>query len=153
MPVWTTWLIIAGFFAILEIATVGFLVIWIGIGALPAMIYSMFFPEQVLVQVAIWVVCSIVLILLTKNLTDKIKPTPTNTNVYSIIGKRATVIQDIDAEKSSGQIKVGGDVWSAKAENYDDVIPEGTSVEIVSIEGVKAVVKKLVEESTVEAKN
>lgn len=151
MSAWTIWLIIAGFFAILEIITVGFLVIWIGVGALPAMIYSIFFPEQVMVQVVIWVVCSVILILLTKNLTDKVKPTPTPTNVYSIIGKRATVIQNINNDKAQGQVKVGGDVWSAKAENDEEEIPENTIVEIVSIEGVKAIVKKITEEAV--AKN
>ena len=150
MSVWVNWLIVAGFFAILEMVTVGFLVIWIGVGALAAMVYSIFFPEQIIVQIAIWVVASTILILSTKKLTDRIKPAPTKTNVYSIIGKRASVIQAIDDVKSTGQIKVGGDVWSAKAENYEEVIPEGTTVEIVSIEGVKAVVKKV--ENTVEAK-
>ena len=143
MSVWVNWLIVAGFFAILEIVTVGFLVIWIGVGALAAMVYSIFFPEQIIVQVAIWVVCSTLLIISTKKLTDKIKPTPTKTNVYSIIGKRASVIQTIDDGKATGQIKVGGDVWSAKAENFEEIIPEGTTIEVVSIEGVKAVVKKV----------
>lgn len=151
MSAWTIWLIIAGFFAILEMITVGFLVIWIGVGAIPALIYSIFFPEQVMVQIIIWVVCSVILIFLTKDLTDKVKPAPTPTNVYSIIGKRATVVQNINNDKAQGQIKVGGDVWSAKAENDDEVIPENAIVEIVSIEGVKAIVKKVAEEVTHES--
>ena len=151
MSAWTIWLIIAGFFAILEMITVGFLVIWIGVGAIPALIYSIFFPEQVMVQIIIWVVCSVILILLTKDLTDKVKPAPTPTNVYSIIGKRATVVQNINNDKAQGQIKVGGDVWCAKAENDDEVIPENAIVEIVSIEGVKAIVKKVAEEVTHES--
>ena len=39
---WQTWIIIAGFCFIIEIATVGFLVFWFGIGALIAMIVSLF---------------------------------------------------------------------------------------------------------------
>ena len=151
MSAWTIWLIIAGFFAILEMITVGFLVICIRVEAIPALIYTIFFPEQVMVQIIIWVVCSVILILLTKDLTDKVKPAPTPTNVYSIIGKRATVVQNINNDKAQGQIKVGGDVWCAKAENDDEVIPESAIVEIVSIEGVKAIVKKVAEEVTHES--
>ena len=153
MPAWTMWLIIAGFFMILEIVTVGFLVIWIGVGAIPALIYSIFFPEQTIAQIAIWVICSIILILLTKKFTDKLKPTPTPTNVYSIIGKKAVVTQEINNEKGVGQVKVGGDTWSAKTENFTEIVPENTPVEVVAIEGVKVIVKKAVEEAKTEEKS
>ncbi len=142
MEIWTIWLIIAGFFAFLEMLTVGFFVIWLGIAAIPAMIYSMFFPEQVLVQVIIWVILSIILIISTKKLTDKVSPPLVPTNVYSIIGKQAVVTKEINDEKSQGQIRVGGDVWSARGEKITDIIPENTVVvEILRIEGVKAIVR------------
>ena len=148
MSIWSIWLIIAGFFMILEIATAGFLVFWIGVGAIPALIFSLFFPEKIIIQVIIWVFFSVILILSTKKFADKVKPTPTPTNVYSIIGKRATVIVAIDNDSDVGQIKVGGEVWSAKAEEFDEIIPAGTHVEVTAIEGVKAIVKKIkVEES------
>ena len=39
---WQVWLLIAGLFFIGEIATVGFLIFWFGVGALIAMIVSLF---------------------------------------------------------------------------------------------------------------
>ena len=42
----------------------------------------------------------------------------------------------------TGQIKCEGEVWSAKTKEQVN-IPEGSEVEIVSIEGVKAYVKPL----------
>ena len=62
------------------------------------------------------------------------------TNAFSIIGKKALVIKNIDSINKSGQIKVNGEVWSAIGKN-DDTIEKGTEVEVVSINGVKAVVK------------
>lgn len=143
MEVWTIWLIIAGFFAILEIITEGFLVLWIAIGALLAMIFSFFFPEMVTAQVILWALSSAILILSTKKLTAKIVPKTTPTNVYSVIGKRAIVVQEINIDKSSGQVKVDGDLWSAKSENSEEVIPVDSHVEVLRVEGVKVVVKKI----------
>lgn len=141
MEIWTLWLIIAGFFAILEIFTVGFLVIWIGAGALLAMIVSFFFPKQIVLQIAIWVISSIILILLTRKFAEKVEPKATATNVYSIIGKKAYVTKEINNLKSQGQIKINGDTWSARSENPEGIIPIDSEVEIVRIEGVKAIVK------------
>ena len=64
------------------------------------------------------------------------------TNVYSLTGKKAIVIEDIDWTTGSGQIKFEGQVWSAKTEEQVN-IAKGTEVEIVKIEGVKAFVKPL----------
>lgn len=143
MEIWTIWLIITGFFVFLEFLTVGFFVIWFGIAALVPMIYSIFYPEQILVQVAIWAITSTILVLSTKKFTDKVRPAVTQTNVYSIIGKQAIVTQEINNEKMQGQIRVGGDIWSARCENLTEIIPENSVVEILRIEGVKVIVKKI----------
>ena len=65
--------------------------------------------------------------------------TSTKTNAYSIIGKKALVIKEITSH-SSGQIKIKEEVWSADSLNDED-IPENTEVEVVKINGVKAIVK------------
>lgn len=84
---WYIWLIISGICLIIEIMTVGFLVFWFSIGALITMIAS-FFTNNIVVQTAIFVISSTILIFTTKsfvkrfaNSKDSIK-----TNVYSIIG-------------------------------------------------------------------
>ncbi len=141
MQTWIIWLILAGFFFVLEIATEGFLVFWFGIGAVAA-IGTSFLTENIFVQIAVFVIVSIILVLSTRKLTDKIKPKEVPTNVYTILGKKAVVSQAIDNAKSSGQIKIDGDLWSAKSET-DETIEEGSTVEILSIDGVRAVVKKI----------
>lgn len=143
MPAWFVWLVIAGIFTIVEIATVGFFIIWFGVAAVLTALFSLFMPEAYMVQVVVWAITSVLLVLFTKKFTDKIKPETTATNVYSIIGKRAIVTTAINNENGTGQVKVDGDVWAARTENYDETISVGEHVEILRIDGVKVIVKKL----------
>ena len=139
---WIFWLIAAGVFFIIEMATIGFLVFWLGIGALLAMLTS-FITDSILIQVLVFVITSIVLLIFTRPLVNKFIKVPkeVKTNAYSIIGKKAIVISKINNIEGNGQVKIDGDVWSAKSFDDED-IPENTEVEIVEIDGVKAVVKK-----------
>lgn len=147
---WQFWLIVAGLFFVGEIFTLGFLIFWFGIGALFAMIVS-FFTTNIIIQTTVFLITSTIFILATKPLVKKfVDVKKTNTNVFSIIGKKALVIKDIDPIHSSGQIKLNGEVWSAETEN-DEIIKEGSEVEVLKINGVKAIVK-LVESEKVESK-
>lgn len=139
---WVFWLIAAGIFFIIEMATIGFLVFWFGIGALLAMATS-FITDNILIQALVFIIASTLLLIFTKPLVDKfIKiPKEVKTNAYSIIGKKGIVISKINNIEGVGQIKIDGEVWSAKSATDED-IPENTEVEIVEIDGVKAVVKK-----------
>ena len=138
---WVFWLIAAGIFFIIEMATIGFLVFWLGIGALLAMVTS-FITDSILIQAIVFVVSSTLLLIFTRPLVNKFIKVhkETVTNAYSIIGKKAIVISKINNIEGNGQIKIDGDVWSAKS-STDEEIADKTEVEIVDIDGVKAVVK------------
>lgn len=141
---WQVWLITSGVFFVLEIFTVGFLVFWLGIGALLAMLIS-FITDSIIVQTTIFVLSSGLLIFATKPLVKKITGKDTiKTNVYSLVGKKAIVTEDIDWATGTGQIKIEGQSWSAKTKDQVNIL-KGTEVEIESIEGVKAFVKPLKE--------
>lgn len=147
---WQIWLIASGIFFICEIITVGFLVFWLGIGALIAMLVS-FFTSNIIVQMSVFVISSGLLIFATRPLVNKIsRKDVIPTNVYSLIGKKAIVTEDIDWVTGKGQIKFEGEIWSAKSKEQIN-IPAGSEVEIISIEGVKAFVKPLKIYSNVEA--
>lgn len=137
---WAIWLIAAGVFFIAEIATTGFLIFWLGLGSLLAMVTS-FITDSILIQTIVFVVSSTLLILLTKPLLKKItkKDKTVVTNAFSIVGKDAIVTTTIDPKQGIGQIKVDGETWSAKCSD-DSVIEKGTEVKILAIDGVKAVV-------------
>lgn len=139
---WQMWLIASGVFFIIEIFTVGFLIFWLGVGALFAMLIS-FLTSNIIIQTTVFVISSGLLIFATKPLVNKItKKEIVPTNVYSIVGKKGIVIEDINWSTGTGQIKSEGEVWSAKT-NEQINIPKGTEVEIESIDGVKVIVKPL----------
>lgn len=141
MYMWQIWLIISGLFFIGEIITVGFLVLWLSIGSLVAMVVSIFAPDAIILQTSIFVISSALLILFTKPLVDKYitrKTVPTNVN--TLIGKKAIVLTSINSLEATGQVKVNGEVWSAKAET-EEIIEKGTEVEILQVDGVKLLVK------------
>lgn len=142
---WPVWLVLAGIFFIVEIATTGFLVFWLGIGSLFAMITS-FFTDNLIIQMVVFITTSTLLIIFTKPVVKKffIKDEDTiTTNVYSIIGKKAIVTKEINPTLGVGQIKVEGQDWSAKC-NSDEIIEKGIEVEILDINGVKAVVTPII---------
>ena len=146
---WVFWLIAAGIFFIIEMATIGFLVFWLGIGSLLAMVTS-FFIDNIIVQFAVFLVTSSILIIFTRPLVNKFVKVPKEikTNAYSIIGKKGIVTSKINNIEGNGQIKIDGEVWSAKSLDEED-IERNTEVEIVEIDGVKAVVRKIKDESKI----
>ena len=137
---WQIWIIIAGVCLIGEILTSGFLIFWLSIGALIAMVVS-FFVDNIIVQTAVFVISSAILIFATKPFVKKFAKTKdVKTNAFSIIGQNGIVTKDIDSINSKGQVKIDGETWSAVGKNDMD-IPKGTEIEVVEIKGVKAIVK------------
>ena len=139
---WSFWLIAAGIFFIIEIATVGFLIFWLGIGAIFAMITS-FLTDNIAIQTVVFVLVSSILIPLTKPLADKFSGKKTvATNSYSLINKHGIVLSDINPIEGTGLVKVNGETWSAKSES-ELTIAKGTEVEVLSVEGVKLIVSPI----------
>lgn len=56
----------------------------------------------------------------------------------ALVGGPAVVVSRVDA--TGGRVKIGGDLWSARAVHEDDVIEEGAEVLVVEISGATAVV-------------
>ena len=139
---WMFWLIATGIFFVGEMLTTGFLIFWLGVGSLLALVVSLF-TSNLFVQTAVFVISSILLIFATKPLTDKFsKKGVVPTNVYTLAGKKGIVIETIDPKNGKGQIKVGGEIWSALCDE-SLVIPKDSEIEIVRIQGVKAYVNPI----------
>lgn len=139
---WYIWLILAGVFLIGEVMTAGFLIFWLSVGSLIAMIVS-FFTDSIIIQTSIFVISSVILIFATKPLVKKFAKVETVlTNAKSLIGKKGIVTVDIDSIKSTGQVKIDGEIWSAIGENETD-IPKGTEIEVLEIKGVKVIVRPI----------
>lgn len=136
---WQIWLIISGVCFIAEIATVGFLIFWFGVAALITCLLSLFI-SNVIAQTVIFVILSVILICLTRPFAEKMnKNDNIVTNSNALIGKEGVVTKDI-TPNDVGQVKVFGDIWTAVS-TYTDIIPKGSTIKVLSIDGVKLVVE------------
>ena len=65
-------------------------------------------------------------------------PAAMRSGTAALVGGRALVLQRVDAH--GGQVKIGGEVWSARAFFDEQVIEPGSNVEVAKIEGATALV-------------
>ena len=139
MAMWKIWVIAAGLFLILESITTGFLVFWFAVGCVLAMIIS-FFTENLIIQGTTFIISSTILIFATRKMANFFLKNDKPNGVNSLVGKTGKVTVDIVPIDGQGQIKTGGETWSAISEDESN-IEKGTEVVITNITGVKAVVK------------
>ncbi len=135
------WLALAAVLAIIEAFTVSLVTIWFALGAIGATLAAAFGASEVL-QIVVFVVLSTLLLIATRPLARKLlKGKGEATNADRLIGAEGKVIEEIDPVENSGQVKVGGKIWSATTANGER-IEVGEFVVVESISGVKAVVHK-----------
>ena len=128
----TIWLIALVVLVIGEALTVGLTFIWFAVGALGGLIAAVLFL----------VLSGLSLALIRPFAARLLKTSRTPTNADRVIGKTAVVTEAIDNVEGKGQVNVSGQVWSARSE-HDVVIPTGTEVRVLRIEGVKLFVEAL----------
>ncbi len=131
------WLLLAVILGIIEISTTNLVSIWFVISSLFAMVSSLF-TDNILIQIAIFVLVGVLLMPISKKLYSKIKVNNTKTNIDRIIGMKGIVTEDI-IKDDIGEVKVDGKKWSA----YADInISKGENIKVLSINSVKLKVKK-----------
>ncbi len=134
------WLAAFIVFAIGEAVTVGLVSIWFAVGALAAL-FAAALGAGLWLQITVFLGVSALALALFKPLSSKfLKPRVSATNADRVIGSAALVTETIDNTQAKGQVKVNGQVWSARSAQ-DIVIPAGTDVKVLRIEGVKVIVE------------
>ena len=133
------WLILMVVFLILEAATVTLVSLWFAAGSLAAMAAA-WLGGALWLQVSIFLAVSAIALTALRPLARKyFTPRLTATNVDSVIGSTGLVTVPIDNLSATGQVKLGGMVWTARSTSGDP-IPEGTRIRVDRIEGVKVFV-------------
>jgi membrane protein implicated in regulation of membrane protease activity len=67
-------------------------------------------------------------------------PPHMRTGTAALIGCSATVLEEVS--RDGGRVKIGGEVWSARAYDEDQVLEPGDHVEVLKIDGATALVAK-----------
>lgn len=136
------WLILFVLLLIVEILTMGLTTIWFAAGALVAILASVI-GFSLPVQVIVFLIVSVVTLILTRPLVMKyFNKDRLRTNADRLIGQQAVVLEEIDTLRAKGRVEINGQEWSAKTSDPDMVIPEGRTVLVEAIQGVKLVVKE-----------
>lgn len=138
-----------GVFVILlaaEAATSAIVSIWFLPGALLAMILA-FLNVPVPVQLAVFFSLSIVLLVLSKTIWKKalMRRPVEKTNADALIGQIGVVTVPIDNLRAVGEVRIMGQVWSARAASGDK-IDGGRRVRVLQIEGVKLICEEISDE-------
>jgi membrane protein implicated in regulation of membrane protease activity len=142
MPDWGIWLIAAALLAAGEVAaSFTFILGPVAIAALvPALIAALGAPIEA--QIIGFIVASIASLALVRPIARRHLRTPARirTGTAALIGSRALVLDRVDADH--GQVKIGGEVWTARPYDEADVYEPGARVEVVKIEGATALVQE-----------
>ncbi|MFY0907832.1 NfeD family protein [Clostridioides difficile] len=135
------WLIVAVLFGIAEMLTPSLTLIWFSVGAV-ILIFLSSFIESIFLQILIFAVISIaMLVVATKKIVKKDKGYKSNTNLQAMTSKKGIVTEEI-SPNNTGLVVVEHETWTAISIDGEK-IEKGSTVEVLKIEGVKLVVKKV----------
>lgn len=137
------WLVGALVLLAVETFTLAFVAVYVALGAVCAAIAAGFgggFGIQVIVFIGVAV---LTLVLTRRPLRAALGRTPlVQSGAQNIVGKHAVVTVAIPAGPGGrGQVKIGTEFWTASSDSHESGIEEGTTVEVLGLKGVAAVVK------------
>jgi membrane protein implicated in regulation of membrane protease activity len=136
---WVWWIIAAGLLAVGEIATLGFFLGPIAVAATLAAIVAVA-GAGLAAQWIVFIAASLGSLLVLRPIARRHLKTPPRirTGTAALVGGRAVVLERVDAD--GGQVRIGGEIWSARAYDEDDSFEPGARVEVMKIDGATALV-------------
>lgn len=142
MTMWMFWLVLAAALVVVEIFTVSFYALWLGIASAAAAIVAALWPGMIWLQILIAALISLVLVPLTPALTRKWNRRSPGYKDERLnpAGKTAVVVQEIGPNRP-GIVKVTGiGDWTATTSG-PGTLPAGTTVVVEAVNGTILTVK------------
>jgi membrane protein implicated in regulation of membrane protease activity len=141
---WIIWIVIGVIFIVAEIFTLGFVLLWFGIGALLAGLMNLLGFGYV-TQFLVFAVVSTVLTLLSRQILVKFLNTETEVaiGIEGLPGKIGMVTESSKGALNEAAVKVYGSVWRAYPEDGEEPLNQGEKVIITRIEGASVYVRKV----------
>ena len=139
MPSWVLWIVLAALLAVGEVMTTAFLAGPIALAALAAAIVAIAGGGAAF-QLVVFIAGSLASLALVRPIARRHLKTPPSirTGTAALPGSKALVLERVD--DLGGQVKIGGEVWSARAFFEGQVLEPGARVEVARIEGATALV-------------
>lgn len=146
---WIMWLVLGIGLIVAEVFTLGFVLLWFGIGAVAAAVAGMLGAPFVL-QFAVFAAVSIALTVMSRTIFAKyLSQSEENTlkmGFDSLPGQIGTVTSASKGSLNEGAVKVYGSTWTAFPVDGETIFIEGEKVEVVSIEGSSIYVRRVTNE-------
>jgi membrane protein implicated in regulation of membrane protease activity len=139
MPAWLIWTILAALLAVGEVLTMALVLGLIAVAAVAAAVVAGL-GGGVALQLIAFIAGSLAMLGVVRPIARRHVrlPAPLRTGTAALVGSRAVVLERVDSE--GGRVKIGGEVWSARAWDEHQVLEPGARVEVVGIEGATALV-------------
>ncbi|SDU73656.1 NfeD family protein [Jiangella alkaliphila] len=136
---WIVWLLVAAMLGAAEFFTLTFALGMLAGAALVAAVVAGLGGAWLL-QIAAFALAGAAGLLVVRPIARQHMSHPPLTSEGSdaLVGKRAVVIEDVTTDR--GLIKLAGETWSARVLDGDQVIPAGSVVDVMEIEGATAIV-------------
>jgi membrane protein implicated in regulation of membrane protease activity len=136
---WVYWMIAAGVLAVGEIASLSFFLGPIAVAAAIAAVAALL-GAGLAIQLVVFIVASAASLLVLRPIARRHLHTPARlrTGTAALVGERAVVLERVD--RDGGQIKLAGEIWTARAFDEDEVLEPGARVQVMQIEGATALV-------------
>ena len=134
------WLALIVIFLIVEIATVGLTSIWLAGAALVVELLGL----GIVWQIAAFLIVTFILLYFTRPWAQKyLNAKSVKTNYESLIGQKIKMTEQVDNLSQTGKAVVNGQEWTVRAEADGDILEPGDFGEVLRVEGVKLIVKKI----------
>lgn len=139
MEDWVWWVIAAGGLAVGEIFTMSFFLGPIAIAAVLAAIVSLA-GGGLAASWIVFILASLGTLLVLRPIARRHLRTPPRirTGTAALVGGPATVVERVDVD--GGCVKIGGEIWTARAYDEDDSFEPGARVQVMKIDGATALV-------------
>jgi membrane protein implicated in regulation of membrane protease activity len=132
-------MIAAGVLAVGEIATLGFFMGPIAIAAVITAVIALAGGGLAL-QLVVFVIASVASLGVLRPIARRHMRSPAKlrSGAAALVGQEALVLQRVD--RDGGQVKLAGEIWTARAYDEDEVLEAGARVHVIKIEGATALV-------------
>jgi membrane protein implicated in regulation of membrane protease activity len=140
--VWILWLIAAGAFGVGEMHSGGFYLLPFAIGATVAGALSLL-GVGALLSALVFLATSAIVVMALRPVARRHRrlPPPIRTGAAALVGRTAMVLERIANDEGVGCVRIeGGEVWTARSFDDDEVIEAGERVHVVEIRGATALV-------------
>ena len=146
---WILWIVLGVGLIVAEVFTLGFVLLWFGIGAVAAALVGLL-GGGFLLQFLVFAAVSTGLTMMSRTIfanyfshseTDRVK-----TGVDSLPGKVGTVTSASEGSLNEGAVKVFGSTWTAFPIDEETKLIAGEKVEVVEVRGSSIYVRRVTKE-------